>query len=388
MLRLMFGVVVAALLAAGASAADDLSYRVETVASGLNNPWSLAFLPDGDMLVTEKYGDLRILRHGVLDPAPITGLPPNILKQGDCGLLDIALDPDFASNRRVFIAFNEGTAEANHLALFRATFDGHALSDGMIVFRSAPDKKEPRHSGGRILFLSDKTLLLTVSDGFLYRDEAQNLGSDLGKLVRIDRDGQPPADNPFIGKPGVRPEIYTWGHRNALGLLCDPRNGDIWLHENGPKGGDEVNLIKPGLNYGWPKTTYGIDYSGDQITKFTELPDVEPPIVVWVPSIAPSGFALYLGDKFPQWKGDFFVGALAEQSVRRLRIRDHMWTEQEILLRELHSRIRDVRAGPDGYIYLLTDADNGQLLRLVPGRSRAGVTPEASARHRPPDHDR
>ena len=341
-------------------------YHVETLATGLKFPWSLAFLPNGDTLLTEKFGELRILRKGALDPAPVTGGPQNILKEGDSGLLDVVLDPAFETNQTVFITFNEGTKEQNHLAVFRAKFDGATLSGGKVIFRSSPEKAGPQHSGGRMVFLPDGTFLVTVSDGFTYRDAAQDLGSDLGKVLRLDRDGQVPRDNPFVGKEGVRPEIFTYGHRNALGLLVDPRNGEIWLHENGPKGGDEINLLKPGLNYGWPKATFGVDYSGELVSKLQKAPGVTDPVVVWTPSIAPSGFTLYLGKKFPQWTGDFFVGTLAEKSIRRVKIRNANWTEQQILLRELDTRIRDVRTGPDGNIYALTDTDNGQVLRLSP----------------------
>jgi glucose/arabinose dehydrogenase len=351
---------------AGAPQSTGLAYRVETLATGLRNPWSLAFLPDGNALVTEKFGGLRILRHGALDSAPVTGGPENILKEGDSGLLDVVLDPDFATNHIVFISFNEGSVKENHLAVFKAKFDGNRLVDGKVIFRTSPEKAGPQHSGGRMAFLPDGTFLVTVSDGFTYRYAAQDLGSDLGKVLRLDREGHVPADNPFVGKAAVRPEIFTYGHRNALGLLVDPRTGDIWLHENGPKGGDEVNLLKPGCNYGWPRTTYGIDYSGELITKLQKAEGIVDPVVVWVPSIAPSGFTLYRGDKFPRWQGDFFVGALAERSIRRVRIDKGHWVEQEILLRELDARIRDVRTGPDGFIYVLTDSDNGQVLRLSP----------------------
>ena len=235
-----------------------LPYRVEVVADGLPFPWSLAFLPNGDAF-SEKYGSIKILHRGVLDPNPVAGGPQHILQNDDSGLLDIVLDPDYAQNHTVFIAFNEGTEQKNHLAVFRAQFDGQKLIGGTVIFRSLPEKEAPRASGGRIAFLPDRTFLVTVSDGFDYQDAAQDLRSDLGKVVRLDRNGHVPPDNPFVGKPKVRPEIFTYGHRNALGLLVDPRNGTIWSHENGPMGGDEVNLLAPGHNYGWPKTTYGLD---------------------------------------------------------------------------------------------------------------------------------
>lgn len=341
------------------------SYKIETVAQGLNHPWASQFLPNGDVLITEKLGGLRIVRAGKLEAAPIPGLP-KVYQETDCGLLDIALDPDFAANSRIFIALSEGDAAANHMAIFRARFDGKALTGGRIIFRTKPKKAKGSHCGARIAFLADKTFLVTIGDGYDYRDQAQSLGSDLGKTLRLNRDGQVPASNPFVGRSAARSEIYTYGHRNAQGLLRDPRNGDVWLHEHGPKGGDEINLLKRGANYGWPKTTHGIDYSGAVISELKEAPGIVSPVVVWAPSIAPSGFALYLGDKFPAWHGDFFVGALAEKSVRRVRISNGKPVTQEVLLRELDARIRDVREGPDGYLYVLTDEENGRLLRLTP----------------------
>lgn len=365
--------VLAAVLFAGAALAEGKTpgYRVETVASGLAFPWSLAFLPDGDILVTEKRGGLRIVRAGALDPDPVGGVPASF-QAGDCGLLDVVLDPDFARTRRVFLAFAEGNEAANHVTIFRAVFDGKVLVQGARIFRSAPDKKAGSHCGGRLAFLPDKTLLLTLGDGYDYRDAAQDLASDLGKVVRVTRDGAVPADNPFAKRAGARRQIFTSGHRNAQGLIVDPRDGAVWLHEHGPKGGDEINRLKAGANYGWPKTTHGIDYDDTVISPLKEAPGIEPPVVVWVPSIAPSGFALYLGDKFPAWGGDFFVGALAEKSLRRVRLRDGRAVEQEVLLREVDARIRDVRAGPDGFIYVLTDEKNGRLLRLVPDRLAGG----------------
>ncbi len=297
----------------GASAAGDesseLPYRVETLATGLKFPWSLAFLLNGDALLTEKFGELRILRKGVLDPAPISGGPQNILKEGDSGLLDVVLDPDFETNQIIFITFHEGTKEQNHLAVFRAEFDGAKLTGGKVIFRSGPEKAGPGHSGGRMAFLQDGTFLVTVSDGFNYRDAAQDLGSDLGKVLRLDRDGQVPGDNPFVGKEGVRPEIFTYGHRNALGLLVDSRNGDIWLHENGPKGGDEINLLKPGRNYGWPKTTFGVDYSGELVSKLQRAPGVTDRCRYLGALDRAVGIYTLPGEKISAMDGRFFCGS-------------------------------------------------------------------------------
>jgi glucose/arabinose dehydrogenase len=351
----------------GAAAAGEPGYAVDTLATGLRTPWSLAFLPGGDILVSEKYGGLRRWSEGSLRPGTIAGVPAAFQSE-DSGLLDLALDPRFGENRLVYLSFSEGTTEANHTALFRARLDDDALADGRVIFRAAPDKRGPGHPGSRIAFLPDETLLLTIGEGYDYREQAQQLGSALGKVVRLDRDGRPAAGNPFAGRSGARPEIWSYGHRNPQGLLVDPRDGTAWAHEHGPRGGDEINRLRPGLNYGWPRTTHGVDYSGEIVSKVQTEKGVEPPVLVWVPSIAPSGFALYLGDRFPQWRGDFFVGGLAERSLRRVRIRGGEVVLQETMLRELRARIREVRAGPDGLLYLLTDEAEGMLLRLRPGR--------------------
>ena len=343
-------------------------YLVDTVATELVSPWSLAFLPDGGMLVTEKHGGLRRLGGGSEGSRVVEGTPP-AFQMEDSGLHDIVLDPRFAENGLVYLAFVEGDSAANHTALFRARLDGDRLVDGRVIFRAAPDKSGVGHPGGRLVFLPDTTILLTVGDGFDYRDQAQQLGSDLGKIVRVDRDGRPAAGNPLADSSGARPELYTYGHRNSQGLLVDPRDGTVWEHEHGPRGGDEINRIGPGLNYGWPRTTFGIDYTGELISGKQLQKGIEPPVVVWVPSIAPSGFALYLADAFPEWTGDFFVGALAERTLRRVRVRNGELVLQEVLLRDLKARIRDVRVGPEGYLYLLTDDPKGSVLRLRPARA-------------------
>jgi glucose/arabinose dehydrogenase len=351
---------------AGAAHTADPEYVVDTIATGIRNPWSLAFLPDGDMLVTEKFGGLRRLPPGGGAGEVVAGTPAAYQCQ-DSGLLDVVLDPGFATDSLVYMAFVEGDSAANHTALFRARFDGQRLVDGRVVFRAVPDKAGPLHAGGRIVFLHDGTLLLTIGDGGR-REQAQSLASDLGKIVRLDRDGAPARGNPFAGVAGARPELYTYGHRNPQGLLLDPRDGKVWEHEHGPEGGDEMNRIQAGRNYGWPVTTFGIDSSGDPTTSRRTAPGIEPPVLVWVRSIAPSGLQLYLGRAFPQWTGDFFLGALAERSVHRLRVQGGTIVLQETLLRELNARIRDVRTGPDGYLYLLVDDPNGSVLRLSPPR--------------------
>jgi glucose/arabinose dehydrogenase len=346
-------------------AVHDASFVVDTVATGLQTPWSLAFLPGGGMLVTEKYGGIRQIRDGALLPQPLEGVP-EAFKSEDSGLLDLALDPGFERTGLVFLSFSEGVADANHTALYRARLDGGRLVDGRVIFRATPDKKGPGHPGSRIAFLADSTLLLTVGEGYDYREQAQDLGSALGKVIRLDREGRPPADNPFVGREDALPAIYSYGHRNPQGLLVDPRDGAVWEHEHGPRGGDEINRLGRGVNYGWPRTTHGVDYSGELISNKQTAQGIQPPVAVWVPSIAPSGFTLYLGDAFPGWKGDFFVGGLAERSVRRVRMRNGEVVLQEVLLRDLKARIRDVRTGPDGFLYLLVDDPSGSLLRLRP----------------------
>jgi glucose/arabinose dehydrogenase/cytochrome c2 len=363
---------------ASSAAADEAPppssqpFWVEQLADGLNAPWSMAWLPNGDMLIVEKFGGLRLFHAGDLQAKPLAGTP-SAYQASVNGLLDVALDPDFDTNQRVFLSFTEGTAAGAHGAVYRARLNEGTLVEGQVIFRTQPDGKVPPFAiVGRIVFLPDKTFLLTSSDDEARRHLVQQMDNDLGKILRLDRDGKPPADNPFLGKPGVRPEIYAWGVRAPLGLVRDPRDGQIWENENGPKGGDELNVIKPGANYGWPIATYGTEYTGEEITATREAPGIEPPIVYWTPSIAPSGLAVNSGDRYPEWHGDLFLGALAGQHLRRVRIKDGKPVEQEVLLRDLKERIRDVRMGPDGFLYLLTDNTEGRLLRLRPGSPTAG----------------
>lgn len=357
--------VLAASAAVALPQAPPPKVETEVLATGLNHPWSLAFLPGGDLLITEKHGAVRRVRAGVLDPSPVAG-GPVAYQAEDSGLLDLALDPDFAERPFVYIAFAEGTQAANRTAVWKASWDGQALRGGRVIFRVSTDKRDPGHPGGRLLFLPDKTLLLTVGDGYDHADKAQDLGSHLGKVLRLDRDGRAPPDNPFVGRAGALPEIYSLGHRNAQGLVRDPRDGAIWLNEHGPMGGDEINRLLPGRNYGWPRASFGLDYSGAEITDLTAAPGLEAPRVVWVPSIAPSGFAVYHGAPFAAWEGDLFVGGMKNRRLMRVRLRPDGAARQEELLARLDVRIRDVRLGPDGLLYVLTDEANGRLVRLRP----------------------
>ncbi len=326
----------------------------------------MAFLPDGSMLVTERPGRLRLIRGGSLAVAPIAGVP--VVHTGSqAGLFDVVLHPDFAQNHLLYLTYAAGTAAANGTQVARARFDGGALRELEVIFKAMPLKDTDNHYGGRLAFLPDGTFALTIGEGFEYREQAQVLRSDLGKIVRLNADGSIPADNPFVGQASVRPEIYTWGHRNEQGLLFDSQSGRLYETEHGPRGGDELNIILPRRNYGWPVITYGMDYSGAYVSPYTRRAGLEQPVLYWTPSIAPSGLAIYHGDKFPAWRGDLFSGALALEHLRRIHLdaRGEVLYQQQ-LLTELHARIRDVRAAPDGYLYVCTDETDGRVLRLEP----------------------
>lgn len=356
----------AAMTMASAWAVQAADYRVETLAEGLENPWSLAFLPDGGMLITERSGQLRhISAEGELQVEPISGVP-EVYASGQAGLFEIALDPEFEQNNRVFLSYACGTAKANHTCLASATLNEQALTDVAEIFRVTPAKSGSAHYGGRIAFLADNSLLLGLGDGFNYREEAQKTSSHIGSIVRLNRDGSVPEDNPYIGQDDALPELYSIGHRNVQGLIYDAEGQRVLAHEHGPRGGDEINLVEPGNNYGWPKITYGVDYSGAVISPYTELPGLEQPLLQWTPSIAPAGFTIYRGDLFPEWDGSLMVAALAGMEVRRVVLDGSQVVEQESLFKELESRFRDVRSGPDGALYLLTDAAEGKLLKVVP----------------------
>jgi glucose/arabinose dehydrogenase len=350
------------------TSAQAAGYRVETVASGLEHPWSLAFLPGGRLLVTERPGRLRVIEPGPdgrlqLRPEPVAGVPA-VLARGQAGLFDVVVDPAFAVNGRVLLSFAHGQTEANHLRVVRARFDGRQLLDVQPIFTSQPAKTETQHFGGRMAWLADGSLLLGMGDGNLDRTDAQRLHTHLGKLLRIQPDGSVPGDNPFLQRPNARPEIYSIGHRNPQGMVVV--DGVPYAHEHGARGGDELNRIEPGANYGWPLTTGGIDYTYARITPYRSLPGIQPALVEWTPSIAPAGLTWYDGPLFPAWRGSLFVAALKERSVRRVPLPGGVPGPQEILFQELGERIRDVRAGPDGAIYLLTDSVNGRVLRVVP----------------------
>lgn len=362
------GWLLAALLLWAGTAARAAEYRIETVASGLDHPWALAFLPDGRLLVTERAGRLRLIAPGAdgqlrLQPEPVAGLPP-VLARGQAGLFDLLLDPAYASNGWLYLSFAQGTPDANHLRVVRARLQGGRLVEISPILETQPAKAETQHFGGRMAFLPDGSLVVAMGDGNLARGDAQRLHTHLGKLLRIGRDGQVPADNPFVGRPGARPEIYSLGHRNPQGLVRV--GGQLYAHEHGARGGDELNRIEPGANYGWPLTTEGVDYTWARISPYRSLPGIRAPLVVWTPSIAPAGLAYYDGALFPAWRGSLFVAALKERSVRRVPLAGGVPGPQERLFTELGERLRDVRAGPDGALYLLTDSPHGRVLRVLP----------------------
>ena len=346
--------------------APTAAYRVETVTDQLGSPAQLVFLPDGRLLVAERGGALRLIdAQGRLRPEPVAGTPNQGLDD-TTGLIDIALDPDFASTQRVFLSYQHGTRRANQTRLASARLQGDRLTDLKTLFDAMPAKSGASNFGGRIVFLADKTIVFSVGDGFDAREQAQNPRSHLGKLVRLNRDGSVPANNPFVGRQDTAPEVYSLGHRNVQGLAFDAATQRLFANEHGAKGGDEINLIEPGRNYGWPLATFGVDYTGARITPFTALPGLTPPLLHWTPSIAPSVLAIYRGQPFKQWDGDLLNAALAAKGVYRVRLDGNRVVQQEKLFAELDARIRSVKVGPDGFIYLLTDDKTGRLLRVVP----------------------
>jgi aldose sugar dehydrogenase len=347
------------------SSAGNLS--VETVARGLRHPWGLAFLPDGRMLVTERPGQMRIAtRDGKLSP-PLAGVP-RVFASGQGGLLDVALDRDFARNNTIYFCFAEPANGVGRTSMARARLADAKLEDVRVIFRQEGPLSSGNHFGCRIVQTPDNNLFLTTGDHFTHRDEAQNLANHLGKTIRIRPDGSVPPDNPFVNRPGAKPEIWSYGHRNMQGAALQPGSNRYWTHEHGARGGDEVNITEAGKNYGWPVITHGVDYSGAKIGIGSRKEGMEQPVWQWTPSIAPSGMAFSAGDLFPAWRGHLFVGALAGKKLVRLEVNGEKIMKEERLLTELGERIRDVRSGPDGALWLLTDSPAGRILRIAPAR--------------------
>jgi glucose/arabinose dehydrogenase len=349
------------------------SIRVVPFAHGLVNPWSLAFLPGGDILVTEKAGRLRIVRGGKLDPAPIAGVPP-VWTTGQGGLFEVALHPKYAENQTIYLSYAKPGERGAATALARGRFDGRTLSGLQEIFVADNWGTGRPHFGGKIAFGPDGLLYLSTGERG-ERDKAQDTTLHHGVILRLRDDGTVPPDNPFAGQSGFRPEVYSYGHRNVQGLTFDGA-GALWANEHGPQGGDELNRILPGRNYGWPIVTYGREYSGEAIPQRPGGAAIEQPVVFWVPSIGISGLVWYSGDRFPAWKGNFFVGGLSGLHVQRVAFNDRGPVGRETLIGALRLRVRDVRQGPDGLLYVATDGDPSGLLRIEPApeRSTAGAS--------------
>ena len=341
-------------------------FRAQTFTEGLEFPWGLAFLPDGRLLVSERPGRLRLVAaDGRLDPQPVAGLPP-IAAIGQGGLLDVALHPDFAKNALVYLSYAAEGPGGYGTEVLRGRLDGHSLRDVQIIFRLLPKSKTSHHFGSRLVFDRQGYLYVTLGDrGEMER--AQRLDDHAGSVIRLHDDGRVPADNPFVGKPGAKPEKFTLGNRNMQGAALHPQTGELWAHEHGPQGGDEINIIRAGVNYGWPVITYGRNYvTGTKIGEGIAKPGMAQPLLYWTPSIAPSGMAFYTGERFPGWRGNLFVGALAGQMLVRIQLDGERIVHQERLLEGALGRIRDVRQGPDGLLYLLIDSAQGRIVCLEP----------------------
>ena len=352
------------------------NHRLVPVVSGLENPWSVAWLPDRTMLVTERPGRLRIVRNGILDPTPIGGVPA-VFASGQGGLMDVSIHPQFAKNRLVYLTYAHGNDTANRTRLARAVFDGKNLKNLQVIFEVTPVKPGSQHFGSRIVWLPDNTLLLAIGDGGnpplqiegkLPRFQAQNRRSQLGKVLRLKDDGSIPRDNPFVKAANTDPAIWSYGHRNIQGMTFDPITKRVWATEHGSSGGDELNLVRAGKNYGWPLATYSKEYgSSREISPNKSLPGLEDPKAVWTPAIAPSGLTAYNGKRFPQWQKNLFAGGLVDRAVRRIELdANGKVLNQELI--SIGARVRDVRQGPDELLYILTDESDGKLIRLEPAQ--------------------
>ncbi|MQA91955.1 MAG: PQQ-dependent sugar dehydrogenase [Gemmatimonas sp.] len=367
-----FLVVPAPSLDAQAYQSEEHAFQVTTVAEGLEHPWSAAFLPNGDILVTERPGRLRLIQDGQVQPEPIGGVP-DVFANGQGGLLDVVLHPDFAENQLVYLSFSKPSRGGAVTGVIRGRFDGTSLTDVEDIFEGDNFSDGGNHFGSRLVFDQEGYLFITVGDraapprlGTGEGHPAQLLSTHAGTVVRLHDDGRVPSDNPFVGSDGSQPEIWSYGHRSLQGLALDPATGRLWESEHGPQGGDELNLIEPSRNYGWPIVGYGVNYGGAVIHDGSEREGMEQPVHYWVPSIATSGLAIYDGDAFPAWRGNAFLGALRGELLSRVVIEAGGSIHEERLLTDFGERIRDVRNGPDGFLYLLTDNPQGRLLRIEP----------------------
>ena len=347
------------------SLSAQASYSLETVAENLNFPWSIAFTPEGDYLVAMRSGVVRrISAGGEVSPA-LEGLPASyVLSQG--GYFDITLDPGFTDNQRIYLSFAYGTPELNGTRIVTGRLNGNRVENVTPIFTVSPLKDTAVHYGGKMLFLPDGTLVMTTGDGFEYREAAQDTFNLMGKIIRINSDGSIPADNPYASNGLGNAAVWSYGHRNPQGLVLDKMSGHLYSHEHGAKGGHELNLIKPDTNYGWPAVTKGVNYSGAYVSPLRSAPGIEEPLTYWDPSIGASGLAIYDGDAFPNWRGKLFIGALVDEEVRMLTLSDGRVVDEQAMFSEIGARIRDVRTGPDGMLYLLTDSEQGKVIRVVP----------------------
>ena len=350
---------------------STLDYRKITLVENLEHPWSLAWLPDGEILITERPGRLRIIRDGNLDQISIAGVP-QVFAMGQGGLLDVSVHPRFAENRLIYLTYSQGDRSGNRTRIARARLENNTLGDLRVIFEVSQSKPGAQHFGSRIIWLADGTLVASIGDGGnppiefngeFIRQQAQNRNSHLGKVIRLNDDGSIPSNNPFATSKDAKPALWSYGHRNIQGMTLDPTRNRVWATEHGSRGGDELNLIERGENYGWPVVTHSREYSGGLISPETSRPGLVDPKVIWTPSIAPSGLAFYNGDRFPQWRGNLFAGGLVSQDIRRIELDEggNVIAQHSI---PIGQRVRDVRQGPDGLLYILTDDQNGQLIRL------------------------
>lgn len=338
--------------------------EVKLLASGLHHPWGMAFLPDGRMLVTERIGRLRIVTPDGHISDPVSGVPV-VFNEQQGGLLDIALDPNYAANRLIYLSYAEPDGASAGTAVARAEFVDNSLKNLQVIFRQEPKTVGGQHFGSRLVFARDNNLFITLGDRGNHMEDAQNLGNHIGTIIRVRPDGSIPDNNPFVKNPKVKPEIWSYGHRSIQGAALHPETGELWIHEHGPRGGDEINIPKPGKNYGWPKANYGVHYSMAPIKDKHAEQGFEEPIYYWTPSVAPSGMLFYTGNLFPGWKGNLFIGTLAGQHLIRMTIgNDKVLSEEQLLQNTV--RFRDVKQGPDGAIYLLTDEKDGKILKMTP----------------------
>jgi glucose/arabinose dehydrogenase len=348
-------------------------FRVDTMARGLDHPWAFAFLPDGRLLVTERPGRLRIVAADGAVSEPLSGVP-DVWARSQGGLLDVALDPAFQENRLIYLSYSEpGERNASGTSVARGRLDEGRLENVEVIYRQRPKVRSGEHFGSRLVFGRDGRLFVTQGDRYSERRRVQDLATGIGKIVRINADGSIPTDNPFVERRNALPEIWSYGHRNVQGAALHPETGQLWTVEHGARGGDELNHPEAGKNYGWPVITYGIDYSGARIGEGTAKEGMEQPVYFWDPVIAPSGLLFYTGDAFPAWKGNLFVGSLQPGRLVRLVLENGRVTLEERYLGELGARIRDVQQGPDGLLYVVTDASNGLVLRLSPVAGQPGT---------------